>query len=211
MSSFNFARMLLHLVAFLGLLQCTLGNFDVYRIDIIGYPPNLKRHARDIAGNETIAGPPNNTTMPETAAPANSLDHYWSVLPHDWVCRDVLDARRLVDRKDVSGNKLGVRCNGDGCINDHSTDNLDLIEMHWTNIPLFHWTLYKDRLDDSGNQILWGVDGGKYGACKKIGTPGKWDICTDRPVGFGATQTIFVHKKFQCWSGRTAELINGGR
>ncbi|KAK7184819.1 hypothetical protein DPSP01_002208 [Paraphaeosphaeria sporulosa] len=210
MSSSAFLRTILHLVAFLNLFQYALGHFDVFRIDLSTYDPQWnRRHARDIPSNVTVTGEPFNGNFAEVLAAAGLYkDSFWIVLPHNWHCSQVLDARLVNDKKDVSGRNVGVRCRGDGCISDHSTDNIDLIEMHWSNTPLYHWTLYKDRLDDDKHQIMWGVDGEKYGACEKIGTPTHWTQCYDRPPFMGNTKTFFVHPKFKCWDAYDWTQIN---
>ncbi|KAJ4344820.1 uncharacterized protein N0V89_012564 [Didymosphaeria variabile] len=196
MSCTSFARFLVYLVAIITLVTPAVASFDVYRIDVLHHAP-MKRHARDLEVNTTIAG--------------NTETTHWSVVPHIWGCQDFGRAQHISDSKDVSGNKLGIRCRGDGCIHDHSTDNIELVEMHWTNKPLFHWTIYHDWLDEAGNWQLRGTDGNAYGACKPIGTPGVWDYCSfSHPPELGATETYVVHKKFQCFTGFTPEDINAG-
>ncbi|KAL5434894.1 hypothetical protein PMIN06_011262 [Paraphaeosphaeria minitans] len=211
MASFAFSRILLNLVAFLGLFQCAFGHFDVFRIDLSTYDPQWARHHEgDIPSNTTVTGESRNGTFADVYSAAGTMkDTYWIVLPHTWVCSQVLDARHVGDRNDVSGNKIGVRCRGDGCESDHSTDKIDLIEMHWSNKPLYHWTLYKDKLDQNQHQILWGINGKTYGACEKIGTPTHWTQCYDHPPNMGNTKTFFVHPKFKCWDAYDWTQING--
>ncbi|KAL1595911.1 hypothetical protein SLS60_009601 [Paraconiothyrium brasiliense] len=196
MSFANFSRFLVYLVALIVLVTPTVANFNVYRVDVNHHAP-MKRHARDLEVNSTMAG--------------TTISSHWSVVPEAWGCQDFWNARKIGDSGDVSGNKLGIRCRGEGCESDHSSDSIELLEMHWTNVPLFHWTIYHDWVDDAGNWQLRGTGNNAFGACKPVGGPGQVDYCWfPYPVGLGATETYFLHKKFKYFTGWTPEDINGG-
>ncbi|KAL5417152.1 hypothetical protein PMIN03_001776 [Paraphaeosphaeria minitans] len=49
-------------------------------------------------------------------------------------------------RVDASGDKFGIRCEGTGC--KYESDNpsaITIFEMHFSNTPAYHWTLYSDN------------------------------------------------------------------
>ncbi|KAI9166296.1 hypothetical protein HJFPF1_02395 [Paramyrothecium foliicola] len=68
----------------------------------------------------------------------------WTIFNTDPSCGDVNNAQFYFDKEDVSGTKIGVRCSGNGCWNNQP-DQINQLEMHFSNNPLFHWTIYKDR------------------------------------------------------------------
>lgn len=49
------------------------------------------------------------------------------------------------DMGDVSGNKRGIRCEGNGC-HTNKPENVDVLEMHFSNKPLYHWSKFHDSL-----------------------------------------------------------------
>lgn len=55
-------------------------------------------------------------------------------------CSEVSKRRIWQARSDVSGSKTGVRCVGECDLTDNG-NNVDVFEMHWTNNPLFHWSM----------------------------------------------------------------------
>lgn len=65
----------------------------------------------------------------------------WQVYQTDPDCSTVLDHTPITDSSsDVSGNKLGVRCEGRGCSHDNDPSEIDVLEMHFSNNPLYHWS-----------------------------------------------------------------------
>ncbi|KAL5379146.1 hypothetical protein DPSP01_008596 [Paraphaeosphaeria sporulosa] len=49
-----------------------------------------------------------------------------------------------------------------------SWPDVNIVEMHFVNKPLYHWTIYKDDgyvRDNGWKWWLWGVDGHNYGEC----------------------------------------------
>ncbi|KAL1593282.1 hypothetical protein SLS60_010890 [Paraconiothyrium brasiliense] len=57
------------------------------------------------------------------------------------------DYIRWPKRDDVSGEKFGIRCEGSGCDYESADPNkIDRLEMHFSNNPLYHWTLYADNV-----------------------------------------------------------------
>lgn len=60
-----------------------------------------------------------------TCAQIRSNDKYW----HSWT-----------DLSDVSGRKTGVRCEGSGCEMWYNGNYINVLEMHFTNNPLLHFS-----------------------------------------------------------------------
>jgi hypothetical protein len=71
---------------------------------------------------------------------------FWQVFPDEPNCSEVMNARFFQDRQDVSGDKLGVRCAGHGCAPNPSPNDIDLLEIHFKNDPLYFWS----KLNPSG-------------------------------------------------------------
>jgi hypothetical protein len=46
------------------------------------------------------------------------------------------------DVEDVSGTKLGVRCEGSGCSGFGNPAQVSVVEMHFRNDPLLHWSMW---------------------------------------------------------------------
>ncbi|KAH7368801.1 hypothetical protein B0T11DRAFT_316869 [Plectosphaerella cucumerina] len=113
-------------------------------------------------------------------------------------CSEVSKRNIWQARSDVSGSKTGVRCVGE-CDMVHNGNNVDVFEMHWTNNPLFHWTLYKSR----GHPYkMYGLDGNVYGDC--VVYSGEQFHCAN----FGA---IHGHRKFHCRTRFTTQQILDGK
>jgi hypothetical protein len=55
-------------------------------------------------------------------------------------CAEVTKNPGWGSEDDVSGNKVGVRCKGRGCWDAADPSGVDLMEMHFTNNPIFHWS-----------------------------------------------------------------------
>ena len=52
----------------------------------------------------------------------------------------VSNARKFNDSSDVSGHKLGVRCVSIGCVGNNDPASIPVLEMHFSNNPLYHWS-----------------------------------------------------------------------
>ncbi|KAK2033142.1 hypothetical protein LX32DRAFT_690331 [Colletotrichum zoysiae] len=63
-------------------------------------------------------------------------------------CDEAIHSPVWEDRRDVSGSKTGVRCKGSGCAPQPPANDIDELEMHFSNSPLYHW-----------------IDGNAYGNC----------------------------------------------
>lgn len=66
-------------------------------------------------------------------------DH-WYVFGGEPSCDDAWGANTYGDSDDVSGSKTGVRCRGGGCWGNTDPANIDLVEMHFSNNPLYHFS-----------------------------------------------------------------------
>jgi hypothetical protein len=77
----------------------------------------------------------------------HSSSQWWQVFeaqPRD--CNEVLNNRLWFSSGDVSGDKEDVRCVGSGRDYKAPTDNIDVMEMNFSNEgPVYHWTLYNDQ------------------------------------------------------------------
>ncbi|KAK4174568.1 hypothetical protein QBC36DRAFT_191968 [Triangularia setosa] len=123
----------------------------------------------------------------------------WSIFPSDPSCNDVWNGPYYLGQEDVSGSKVGVRCEGKGC-NGGAASDIDIVEMHFTNSPLYHWTIYKNR----GHPYkMYGLDGRVYGEC--ILFPGDDYHCTK------AIETRSAVRKFRCLTSFTVAQIKAGR
>ncbi|KAK4171588.1 hypothetical protein QBC36DRAFT_199019 [Triangularia setosa] len=85
----------------------------------------------------------------------------WYIFDNDPSINDVFAYGPYLSKDDVSGRTTGVRCAGSGCYGGAATD-INVLEMHFSNNPLYHWTIYKDR----GHPYkMYGLDGRTYGEC----------------------------------------------
>ncbi|KAK1988140.1 hypothetical protein LZ30DRAFT_777005 [Colletotrichum cereale] len=84
----------------------------------------------------------------------------WQVFEAEAGCDDAIHSPIWEDHSDVSGSKMGVRCKGSGCAPQTPANNIDELEMHFSNSPLYHWTIYKNR-----GRSMMGLDGNAYGNC----------------------------------------------
>lgn len=66
----------------------------------------------------------------------------WQIFQTDPNCDQAWNTAVTDDSYDVSGNKLGVRCVGSGCDGSNDPWDIDLVEMHYSNNPLYHWSMY---------------------------------------------------------------------
>ncbi|GAB1313576.1 Small secreted protein [Madurella fahalii] len=112
-------------------------------------------------------------------------------------CDQVINTPVWEDHGDVSGSRLGVRCEGSGCGPTPPPNDIDELEIHTSNNPLYHWTLYKDR-----GRSMVGLDGNTYGNC--IVFPNGDYNC---PVA-GQIFRIEGRRKFRCLTRFTAAQLN---
>ncbi|KAF4461167.1 hypothetical protein FALBO_12046 [Fusarium albosuccineum] len=127
----------------------------------------------------------------------------WQEPPTDCV-RQIWPAPSWPWLNDVSGNKKGVRCKGDGCDFNGDAHNIEQLEMHFSNNPLYHWTLYNVRGADGGNMV--GLDGKVYGACYVDQDDPLADYVCYTPSG-GDNIWRGGNRKFRCESRFTAKDI----
>ncbi|KAK0702893.1 hypothetical protein B0T21DRAFT_416769 [Apiosordaria backusii] len=126
------------------------------------------------------------------------LHEAWFIYPIDPNCNDVWNGGYYLDQDDVSGSKTGVRCSGSGCYGGAASD-IDVVEMHFTNSPLYHWTIYKNR----GHPYkMYGLDGNTYGEC--ILFPGDDFHCSK------GVETRSGVRKFRCLTQFTVAQIRAG-
>ncbi|KAK4210282.1 hypothetical protein QBC37DRAFT_322456 [Rhypophila decipiens] len=111
----------------------------------------------------------------------------WQTFPAQPSCDEALNGGYYNDAQDVSGNKIGVRCWGSGCAQQAPIDGITGLEMHFSNSPLWHWTIYKDR-----GYSMVGLDGKTYGNC--IPFPNGDFNC---PFS-GGSSTLEGRRKFRC-------------
>ncbi|KAK4096695.1 hypothetical protein N658DRAFT_489752 [Parathielavia hyrcaniae] len=121
---------------------------------------------------------------------------HWTVFGSEPNCDQAWGAKTYGDTDDVSGDKTGVRCRTNGCHGQTNPHNIEVLEMHFSNNPLYHWTIYNDR----GNYDMIGLDGRVYGNCDPF--PGDDYLCTY------LIQTISGVRKFRCYTQFTAGQIN---
>ncbi|KAK0653306.1 hypothetical protein QBC41DRAFT_369366 [Cercophora samala] len=128
----------------------------------------------------------------------------WFVFASPPNCDDVFSSltQSYAEMDDVSGDHTGVRCEGAGCGSpDRSSDpyNVDVLEMHFANNPLWHFTIYKDR---GSPYKMYGLDGKTYGEC--IPFPGHSFDCLDWVIARSAS------RMFRCYTEVSAAEIEGG-
>lgn len=58
-------------------------------------------------------------------------------------CDEVINTKIIRDRSDVSGDKTGIRCKGSGCGEKPPPGEIEQLEMHFRNDPLYHWSTLK--------------------------------------------------------------------
>jgi hypothetical protein len=73
----------------------------------------------------------------------------WQVFEADVVpsCDQVGNGTLFRSRDDVS-SRIGVRCKG-SCFLDDPADNVDELEMHLRDVPLYHWSEFYDLCSPS--------------------------------------------------------------
>ncbi|KAK4646082.1 hypothetical protein QC761_207195 [Podospora bellae-mahoneyi] len=132
----------------------------------------------------------------------------WHIFDTDPTCDDLADNPNYLGSDDVSGNKVGVRCESSSdpfncAVQHYPADGIDVLEMNFhSDPPVYHWkaymtmvAIYKDR-----NYDMYGLDGNVYGNCFPF--PGFEYECGDPFLG-GFTGT----RKFRCLTEFTAAQI----
>ncbi|KAK0666416.1 hypothetical protein QBC41DRAFT_230614 [Cercophora samala] len=122
----------------------------------------------------------------------------WHIFDTDPTCGDFDNNPNYLGSDDVSGDKVGVRCDSSSdpyncAVQSYPADGIDVLEMNFSGA--YHWTIYKDR-----NYDLIGLDGNVYGNCFPF--PGFEYDCSDFLTG-GFTGT----RKFRCLTEFTAAQI----
>ncbi|KAI1847967.1 hypothetical protein JX265_001972 [Neoarthrinium moseri] len=133
-------------------------------------------------------------TMQTVAFGGEALTGY-KVFEAEPDCDQVRAGGFYQDETDVSGDNTGVRCEGDCAAADPA--GITILEMHFNNNPLHHWTIYKDR-----NYDMIGLDGNTYGNC--ILFPGDDFFCST------AVETFSGRRRFRCLTQFTAPEIDAG-
>ncbi|KAH7353284.1 hypothetical protein B0T11DRAFT_300447 [Plectosphaerella cucumerina] len=122
----------------------------------------------------------------------------WAISAAEPSCNEVRNQRTWYSTSNVSGNRLGINCVG-SCAFEDNVSGISRFEMHFSNNPLFHWTLYRDR----GHPYkMYGLDGKVYGEC--IMFPGHSYVCP-------SLGTLSGRRKFRCLTQFTAAQIIAGR
>ncbi len=72
------------------------------------------------------------------------VDHRpkWFVFDGPPDCNMAWRVPRYDPRSDVSGDKIGVRCEGGGCSPGADPAGVSVVEMHFRNDPLLHWSAW---------------------------------------------------------------------
>ncbi|KAK5653274.1 hypothetical protein OQA88_9173 [Cercophora sp. LCS_1] len=87
----------------------------------------------------------------------------WYIFQGEPNCNDAWNAKEYYESDDVSGKyRTGFRCEGKGCWGTNNPGDIEELEMHFSNNPLFHWTIYKNR---GYPYKLFGVNGEVQGEC----------------------------------------------
>jgi hypothetical protein len=65
----------------------------------------------------------------------------WSVFQNDPDKWTALESSPFPRKNDVSGGKIGIRCVG-WCNEEDRPGGIEVLEMHFRNNPLLHWSKY---------------------------------------------------------------------
>lgn len=77
----------------------------------------------------------------EAISPRGGVSVYWQAFEAEGSCELTGTFSYIWSgRNDVSGTKKGVRCKGSGCAAQTSILDIEHLEMHWSNNPLYHWS-----------------------------------------------------------------------
>lgn len=71
--------------------------------------------------------------------PVGDVHETWNIYPNDPSCSDVENSRNWFGRDDVS-KQTGIRCKG-GCFGGSAVTDIEELEMHFTNDPLYHFSM----------------------------------------------------------------------
>ncbi|GKT86033.1 hypothetical protein Ct61P_03883 [Colletotrichum tofieldiae] len=100
----------------------------------------------------------------EAISPRGGVSVYWQAFEAEGSCAKTGTFSQIwISRDDVSGSKKGVRCKGSGCAAQAPIRDIEQLEMHFSNNPLYHWTIYNNR--DNGQFLMYGLNGRTYGNC----------------------------------------------
>lgn len=80
----------------------------------------------------------NIATIPSIEKPYYGLK--WFVFDGEPDCDMAWRVGYFADTDDVSGTKLGIRCGGTGCMGNTDPASIGVLEMHFSNNPLYHWS-----------------------------------------------------------------------
>ncbi|KAI9170572.1 hypothetical protein HJFPF1_00040 [Paramyrothecium foliicola] len=124
----------------------------------------------------------------------------WQIWDSPPSCQHIWDNMVYFENKgDVSGKKLGVRCKGSGCHQEKPPQDIEELEMHFSNNPLYHWTIYKNR-----GRGMFGLNDKRYGVCP-VKTGGSYNCQI-----VGVLQQLKGRRKFRCESNLSAPQIRKG-
>lgn len=119
----------------------------------------------------------------------------WAISAAEPSESEVRNQRTWYSNGDVSGNKVGINCVG-SCKFEDSVSGITRFEMHFSNNPLFHWTLYKDR----GHPYkMYGRDGKVYGECI---------VFEGHSYRYVTAGVLAGRRKFRCLTQFTAAQIS---
>ncbi|KAF1970733.1 hypothetical protein BU23DRAFT_570413 [Bimuria novae-zelandiae CBS 107.79] len=128
------------LTTLFALVQLTVANFDLYQVHGV-----------------LATGP-----WPGTEIKG------WKVVNDDPRCDQIDLNAGWRSAGDLSHGRRDIRCEGKCGINDPPWPDVKLVEMHFTNNPLWHFTIYKGRgynVDGTWRMGLLGTDNKQYGEC----------------------------------------------
>lgn len=83
----------------------------------------------------------------------------WQFFAAQPSCDEAIHSPIWTDSSNVSGNSLGVRCKGSGCSSQTPPENIEQLEIHVANNPLYHWSksCFKMNFEDAGTEMLMSV------------------------------------------------------
>jgi hypothetical protein len=136
----------------------------------------------------------------------------WKVFQNHPSRDEVLSTGGFEVSRNVSGRKIGVRCVG-WCDHGDRPGGIEVLEMHFRNNPLYHWSKYTyylrvqvprstfltsaSAIYKNRNYEMIGLDGKVYGRC--IPFPGAF---YEEFINHG-------RRKFRCLTRFTAADLNG--
>jgi hypothetical protein len=63
----------------------------------------------------------------------------WQIFEAEPSCDDAYNSPLYFNKDDVSGGRIGVRCEGDGCF-EQDPSKIDILEMNFDDDPIWHWS-----------------------------------------------------------------------